>query len=231
MNPQKPTPHPPSTRTLRPLGADEDPLHLFTAETSRKATTATRLFRNEELFRAVAEAAGSASARKGLTIWCAGCSSGEEAYSLAVAAHAAFEAAGGGRLLIYGTDINTELLARARAGVYASRWQDLHARWKQRLSRYADLHDDGLVFHDWLKRLMKFGIFDVRQRPKRHTFDFISCNHVLQYYDADGQRQIAENLLSVLRPGGHIYLEGVTPVMVDKLNLQRLPGWRNLYRP
>jgi chemotaxis methyl-accepting protein methylase len=76
----------------------------------------------------------------------------------------------------------------------------------------------------------QFTLFDMRKKPKKHTFHFIVCNHVLQYYDTPGQRHIIGNLSAVLKPGGTMYLEGLTDHGLDGTNVMKVQGSSNLYR-
>ena len=240
------TPRPPaarsdviSCRATNPLSIHDDVSKVFIDERQAKATTATRLFRNEELFSALRDKAmpsyfrQSALSRRPFVIWSSGCSSGEEVYSLAMVALGEFAGKGTApNLDAFGTDINRERLALARAGCYGmpSRQAIGEAYWAL-LLRHARLEGASVRMGDDLRARCRFGVFDMRQRPKKHTFDFIVCNHVLQYYDPPGQLHILRNLQEVLKPGGHLYLEGITDGARSAMKLQKIEGQPNLFVP
>ena len=209
-----------SCRATNPLSLDDDVGRVFLDERQAKATTATRLFRNPELFAALRkrvmpaffEGAGKRRNTE-CHIWSAGCSSGEEAYSLAMVAMDDFHRRGlPPRVVCCGTDINPRCLAEAMAGLYGRPGPGAFGPegWAL-VSRYMEPEGGGgLRVRPELRSACRFGLFDLRQKPKNHTFDFIVCNHVLQYYDPPGQRHILANFKAVLRPGGRMYLEGIT---------------------
>ncbi|MCD8140422.1 MAG: methyltransferase domain-containing protein [Planctomycetaceae bacterium] len=207
---------------------------MFLDENQAKATTATRLFRNDELFAATRKVVGD-FLRENRTgkycIWSTGCSSGEEVYSMAMIALTEFEKAKKQPLLeAFGTDINPQRIAEGRMGVYGRPSKDAFAaNYWHILAKYATMSGSEVQMGDLLRSVCKFTLFDMRKTPKKHTFHFIVCNHVLQYYDAPGQRHIIGNLKAVLKPGGFLYLEGVTEHGLDGLSLQKRPEAPNLY--
>lgn len=236
--PEKPAPaRPPqiSCRATNPLSIEDNLEGVFLDETQAKATTATRLFRNNELFgatRVVVREFGKTGRGGGrFCLWSTGCSSGEEVYSIAMVALSEF-----GKwprppsLEAYGTDINPHRIAEARAGQYGRPTKDAFGpEYWRLLGTYARMDNNGVQMGEALRGICRFMLFDMRKRPKKHTFHYIVCNHVLQYYDTQGQRLIIGNLLSVLRPGGLLYLEGVTSNGLDGLPLEKYPGVSNLY--
>ncbi len=233
--PPKPSQDTISCRATNPLSLKDDLGKVFLDERQAKATTATRLFRNDELFDAIVKVAVPAFLRNNRTgkfaMWSTGCSSGEEVYSMAMIALNEFERAKRPPLMeAFGTDINRERIAEARAGVYnrPSRDSMSQAYWRL-LTSHAHLDEYQVHMGDTLRSICKFTLFDMRNCPKKHTFHFIVCNHVLQYYDAPGQRHIIGNLKAVLRPGGHMYLEGVTDQGLAGCGLKKLPDAHNLY--
>ena len=224
-----------SCRATNPLSLQDDLGKVFLDERQAKATTATRLFRNDELFSAIAKTSLPAFFKNNRSgsygMWSTGCSSGEEVYSMAMIALAEFEKAKRPPLMeAFGTDINQTRISEARGGVYNRPAKDAMSQdyWRL-LMKHAQLSDHTVQMGDTLRSLCKFTLFDMRNRPKKHTFHFIVCNHVLQYYDAPGQRHIIGNLKAVLKPGGHLYLEGITAHGLDGCGLKKLPGATNLY--
>ncbi len=235
----KPAPKAPnmqiSCRATNPLSLQDDLNKVFLDENQAKATTATRLFRNDDLFdatrRIVGEYIGNTRAGN-FTMWSTGCSSGEEVYSMAMVALGEFEKNRRNPTMeAYGTDINQNRIMEARHGVYLRPSKDAFTQnyWVL-LNKYALCEGSEVCMGDLLRQICKFTLFDMRQKPKKHTFNFIVCNHVLQYYDAPGQNVIIGNLKAVLKPGGYLYLEGCTAQGMEGLSLEKLPNTSNLFR-
>jgi chemotaxis methyl-accepting protein methylase len=224
-----------SCRVTNPLSLSDDLGKVFLDEKQAKATTATRLFRNGELFRAITKIClpaffkGTRGGR--FSIWSTGCSSGEEVYSMAMIVLSEFERRGKPPLFeAFGTDINRNRILEARAGVYTRPAREsLTKDYWRLLAAYATMDAHRIEMGDVLRSICKFALFDMRNCPKRHTFNFIVCNHVMQYYDAPGQRHIIANLKSVLRPGGHLYIEGVTDDGLAGSRLRKLHNAPYMY--
>jgi chemotaxis methyl-accepting protein methylase len=223
-----------SCRVTNPLSVQDDLSKVFLDSNQAKATTATRLFRNEDLFEGLRKLVmpDVMSRRKSMTVWSTGCSSGEEVYSLAMVALAEFAKAKRpmSAFRIFGTDISQDRINEGRSGHYGRPSANAFepAYWTL-LKRYAQVEGPSVVMGDELRSVAKFGLFDMRQKPKKHTFDFIVCNHVLQYYDNPGQLHILQNLMAVLNPGGYLYLEGITDAAVSGARIRKVQG--NFYLP
>lgn len=223
-----------SCRATNPLSIQDDLSKVFQDPTQAKATTATRLFRNEELFTATAGVVSgflSSTTRNNFSMWSAGCSSGEEVYSMAMIALYEFEKnKRQAHLEAFGTDINDQRIMEARSGRYGRPGKDAFSQnyWRL-LQKYAQIGNSAVQMGEQLMTVCKFKKFDMRNKPKNHTFNFIVCNHVLQYYDGPGQQHIIGNLKAVLKPGGKLYLEGVTDGGTKGLNLVKIQGTTNMY--
>lgn len=226
-----------SSRVLNPLGHDDDPTATFCDANQAKATTATRFFRNPCLFRALREAVVPAhlarGAERNLGVWSAGCSTGEEVYSLAMAgAEALRERKQPLRLTVFGTDISPDCLRTARIGEYRHTPGTYVATgYEDAFARYGEIAGGRWRAGEALRRAVRLGRFDLRQRPTKHTFQFIVCNHVLQYYQPAAQQTILANLKAVLCLGGFLYIEGITPDAREQAGLTPVAGFRNLYVP
>jgi len=221
-----------SFRTHQPLGADEDPSHTFCDPTQAQATTATLFFRQREIYsllkKKIAPEWIAAHPHAPLCLWSAGCSSGQETWGLAMVASDSYRKQGKFvNLKVFGTDINPERIREARAGSYPANLRD--ESFRPVLTRHAAIHGDMAIVSPALREHVRFGIFDIRQRPRKHKFAYIVCNHVLQYYHHDLQKQIVSNFLSVLEPGGLMYLEGLTPGIAGELPIQRFLAVKNVY--
>ncbi len=224
-----------SSRALNPIADGERPETVFCDKTQAKATTATLLFRNPPLFKGLRTVAlpgyFAQTTTRPFLIWSAGCSTGEEAYSLAMLVEAEFlRRKRRPHYQVFGTDINADHIRSARVGVYSGplKRYDGHPL-RGLIARFVTEQRRRLHIDPALRGKVRLGVFDIRKRPRRHRFDYIVCNHVLQYYDARGQLAIIANLRAVARPDGWLYLEGLTPGTVEEAGLKRHPEHRHLF--
>lgn len=226
-----------SSRALNPLTHHDDPSRTFCDATQARATTATQLFRDREMLAALRKIVMPGymqrRIRKGLEIWSAGCSSGEEAYSLAIVAlHELQLLKEPERLTVFGTDISAEQLSKAKSGTYLERSSSgTLAHYQPLLQRFATTEHGIVRMGAKVRGHVKFGRFDLRCRPRTHTFDYIVCNHVFQYYDDNAQANFVRNFLAVLNPGGLLFIEGLTARAQQLCSLNKLPGARCLFQP
>ncbi len=134
--------------------------------------------------------------RAGLRIWCAGCASGEEPYTLAIARP---------DLHIVATDADPHLLARARQGRYRrSSLKELPPDW---LARAFVREGDHYAIRPEYTVAIKWRLEDIRETMPDGPFDLIFCRYlVFTYFDASLQREIYERLRARLAPGGEILI-------------------------
>ena len=226
-----------SSRAMNPLTHHDDPSATFCDATQAKATTATQLFRSAEMLQALRERViptyMERRIRKGLDLWSAGCSSGEEPYSLAVVGLSELEKLKEpARLTIFATDISDDQLRKGKAGQYlVNSSSGTLPSYRNILAKYATIGTDIIQMGPQLRQHVKFGKFDLRCRPKSHTFDYIVCNHVFQYYDDNAQINFVRNFLAVLNPGGLLFIEGLTARAQAEAGLQKVPNTRSLFLP
>ena len=145
------------------------------------------------------------SANDEIRVWSAGCSSGEEAYSLAIL----FAEVLGideciRRLKIYGTDVDEEALREARAGVYSAKSLDTLS--PQLREQYFEENGGRYAFRPDLRRRVIFGRHDITRDAPISRLDLLVCRNTLMYFNAEAQSQIMERFHFALRPGGHLFL-------------------------
>ena len=161
----------------------------------------TYFFRQREHFDLLAQL--PSLRRPQLTVWSAGCSSGEEAYSLAATLRSltSLEAP---QLTVWGTDVNAASLAVARSAQYG-RWS-----WRDTSSAAARPHEARVL--DPLNRacvqfarhnLLETPIFDGGEGPR---FDLVFCRNVLVYFSPPAAARALAAILEALRPGGWLVL-------------------------
>ena len=141
-----------------------------------------------------------------INVWSAGCSSGEEPYSVAMLAREA-GLKPGVDVHVYASDISRRMMRRARKGVYREasfRETDPHLREKYFIEK-----DRLWQISDDLKRDVDFIHLNLLNKSKialLRTMDVILCRNVIIYFDTDTKCQVIRTFYEKLRPGGHLLL-------------------------
>jgi chemotaxis protein methyltransferase CheR len=150
----------------------------------------------------------SAQQRQDLRVWCAGCSTGEEAYMLLMLMYeflgnqySAWQAG------ILATDISARALAVARAGVYAGeRVNNLPPELKKKYMRNLDGGD--WAVSDQLKQgavLRRFNLMNV-SFPFKKPFQIIFCRNVMIYFDSSTRDALVRKFYQCTEPGGYLFI-------------------------
>ncbi|MFN8581670.1 MAG: protein-glutamate O-methyltransferase CheR [Gemmatimonadaceae bacterium] len=183
-----------------PARGSDEVLQLINSMTTNK----TSFFREPHHLDYLNQVVFPAAAGRVLRIWSAGCSSGEEPYSIAMMAVAA-----GVHATILATDIDTNVLARARAGRYDAAQadsvpSDLRARFFRPVSGDGRTLEVVPSIRDMV---------DVRRVnlnadawPSGDAFDVIFCRNVVIYFDRQTQRRLFSRLAAALTPDGVLAL-------------------------
>ncbi len=140
-----------------------------------------------------------------LRIWCAGCSSGQEPYTLAIVLQEALTPAQRSDTLILATDISSKILTAAREGVYDD--EEVDGVSPQQLRRWFTPGRDGAKtehrVNDELRRMIRFARLNLMEAwSMRGPFDFIFCRNVMIYFDRPTQENLVRRFYGLLRPGG-----------------------------
>lgn len=138
-------------------------------------------------------------------VWSAGCSTGEEPYTLRIAFEEGLGTRWKGDLRIVATDISSEVVDRAKEGVYRER--SIRFVPKEALKTYFD--DDGTGAYrvkDALRSSIEFRVNNLlKDRPPVDRVDVIFCRNVMIYFDKSTQQRLAdEYFASVLDPKGYL---------------------------
>ena len=143
-----------------------------------------------------------------LRIWSAGCSSGEEAYSVAIATDQFFKQTQ--RLLnlkIRATDISSNVLKQAREGIYPL--DHVENLGKEVMEKYFHKLSDGRYqVSGPLMRSVQFeklNLMDEFKKPIRR-FHIIFCRNVMIYFKTDTKEKLSEKLYDMLEPGGYFFI-------------------------
>jgi two-component system CheB/CheR fusion protein len=139
--------------------------------------------------------------------WSAGCASGEEAYSLAIAVAELLPEAESvaSRLKVYGTDTDRAALEEARKGVYAEPRLE-HVSDIRRRQFFHAHGEDRAVIDAGIRAAVVFGGLDLLTKPPIPHLDLIVCRNVLIYFDREGQSRVMDKFRFALRPGGYLFL-------------------------
>ncbi len=170
--------------------------------------------------------------RKRLSIWCAGCSSGQEAYSLAMSFADEKLRWGGWQIEIVGTDLSKAAIQRAKAGTY-SQFEVQRGLPVMQMIRYFDELGGG----DWrisetLRRQVRFearNIIDTPPAPGR--FDIILCRNLLLYFSPDMRRLAFNRLAAAIAPDGALMLGAGETVLGQTDRFASDAECRGLYIP
>lgn len=142
-----------------------------------------------------------------LRAWVAGCSTGEEAYSLAIAFAEVQETLPEAQrrpLQIFATDLNADAIAAARSGRYAK--TDVRGLTPQRLDRFFVERPDGVQVDQRIRDMVLFAQHDVILDPPFTRLDLLSCRNLMIYFGTALQRRLVPLFHYSLRPGGALLL-------------------------
>ncbi|HVR60546.1 MAG TPA: CheR family methyltransferase [Polyangia bacterium] len=157
------------------------------------------------------------SGRRDVRIWCAGCSTGEEVYTLALLLQAAIAASGVPSLgvwnaTILGTDLSAPTLQRARAGTYAlvaglNSFRDVPEFARHHFADVLSAADTQWSADAELRRLTRFAQHNlVVDPPALRDVDLILCRNTFIYFDDAQSRAALASLEEALRPGGALLM-------------------------
>jgi two-component system CheB/CheR fusion protein len=145
----------------------------------------------------------------GLRAWVVGCSTGEEAYSLAMAFTEVVEALPEYRaqdLQVFATDLNADAIAVARGGHYPA--TIAHDLSPQRLARFFTERAGGFQIDKRIRAMVLFAQHDVILDPPFTRLDIVSCRNLMIYFGATLQQRLVPLFHYALRPGGVLLLGG-----------------------
>jgi two-component system CheB/CheR fusion protein len=140
-----------------------------------------------------------------IRVWCAGCASGEEAYSLAILLGEALgQDAFRERVKIFATDIDEDALAQARQASYGpDAVAEIAADQRE---RYFEQAVTRFLFRNDLRRSVIFGRHDLMQDAPISRLDLLVCRNVLMYFNAEAQARILSNLHFAMNDSGYLFL-------------------------
>jgi len=193
---------------LRGPGAVDELEHIVNAIT----TNITHFFREphhfEHLHDEVLRPIAAQKPKRRVRLWSAGCSSGEEPHTIAMVASDVFKQSEGWDVLVLATDIDTNMLARGKSGLYDLAAADtIPETYRKRYVRRVN-HDPGKIqIADEVRGLIRFKHLNLLQPwPMKGPFDAIFCRNVAIYFDKPTQRALFNRYADMLAMGGYFYL-------------------------
>lgn len=145
-----------------------------------------------------------------LNIWSAGCSIGAEPYSLSMIMK---ELTPGKQHRILATDLDIEILAKAKKGVYME--NEIKSLSPERRKKYFDaLPDNKFAVKEDVKSCIEFKRHNLLKDPFEKGFDLILCRNVVIYFTEEAKDQLYTRFFEALKPGGILFV-GATEAILN----------------
>ncbi|CAL66655.1 chemotaxis protein CheB [Christiangramia forsetii] len=173
----------------------------------------TNFFRDQEIFKNLSSSVfpkilENKNTDKTIRVWIAGCSTGEEVYSIAISLLEYLKSQKEGtqnyKIQIFGTDINEIAISKARRGIYKA--NEVEGISNEILETYFTKTDGSYHVHKDLRELCVFSLHNFLKDPPFGKMDFMSCRNVLIYLQPYLQKKALINFHYALNPGGLLLL-------------------------
>ncbi|HEY4029606.1 MAG TPA: protein-glutamate O-methyltransferase CheR [Caulobacteraceae bacterium] len=205
---------------------------LIWATVEALASTETQFFRDRSPFQQIATGVLPALARKGrqtVNAWCAGCSTGQEPYSLAILAEEERGKHGPMSLDILATDISERSLEKAAAGIY-TQFEVQRGLPSRLLVKYFDKVDENWVLQGRIRQAVRTQRQNLLTDVKGSgPFDLILCRNVVSAFDPAVARQVLEQISGALAPDGYLVMGAYETSAHHSPCFRAVPGLRGLY--
>lgn len=145
--------------------------------------------------------------QKNLRIWSAGCSTGEEPYTIGIILREKIRDLNSWHMEIFANDISEQVLYTARRGIYSR--STLRSTDKFIIEKYFINEPEGYRISDDIKKLVKFSHMNLTDNRKIKTLsniDVIFCRNVMIYFSDEVKKNIVRQYYNCLRPGGYLYI-------------------------
>ena len=179
---------------------------------------------------ALPKLARSRESSRRIRIWSAGCSTGQEAYSLAMLFAESQANWREWTIDILATDVSSSVIERARSGVY-TQFEVQRGLGIKQMIRWFEEGEDGWRAVEALRKPVRFQVHNLLEQPPHPAqFDIILCRNVLLYLCAEKRALAFERLASALAPDGWLMLGAGETVIGQTRKLASDPKARGLYR-
>lgn len=167
-------------------------------------------FRNREKFDELARTIlpGLLNTRPSLKVWSAGCSTGQEPYTVGIILS---EVAPGTRHRIVATDINMSAICLAREAVYTR--DDVKEVKPELVKKYFTAEGDKLRLKDSVRQMVEFRVHNLLADAYEQDCDLILCRNVMIYFTEDAKARVFKGFNASLRPGGVLFIGGTETIM------------------
>src|SRR5215469_11820170 len=171
----------------------------------------------------------NADNHRDIRVWSAGCASGEEAYSLAIAfAEALGIEETAKRVKIYGTDVDEDALRDARTGIYTAK--ALEAISPDLRDKYFEKNGAQFAFRPDLRRRVIFGRHDITRDAPISRLDLLVCRNTLMYFNVEAQAQVIDRFHFALREGGELFLGKAEMLLSDSERFEVVSMRQRIFR-
>jgi len=169
------------------------------------------------------------AAKKALRIWCAASSSGQEPYTIAMILKEEQAKFAGWKIEIVGTDISTEMLEKAKAGVY-SQFEVQRGLPIQLLVKYFKKKDEVWQIDAAIRAMVQYKEWNLLTDLKAlGQFDVVFCRNVLIYFDQPTKSKVLGNIAGLMPDDGFLYLGGAETVLGISDKFKPIPNQRGIY--
>jgi chemotaxis protein methyltransferase CheR len=167
--------------------------------------------------------------KQSIRIWSAACSSGQEPYTLAMLLREHDSLLAGWNIEIVATDLSTEILDRAKAGLY-SQFEVQRGLPINLLVKYFKQIGDRWQIDDGIRSMVKFKPFNLLGSfASLGNFDIVFCRNVLIYFDPATKTAVLEKIADLMPADGYLYLGGAETVLGTTNRFQVITGQRGIY--
>jgi chemotaxis protein methyltransferase CheR len=233
----------PLARKAGLAGLDELIARIRTGATALGADVVEAMTTNETFFfrdkipfdhlreAVIPELLQSRAARKGLRIWCAAASTGQEPYSIAMCLKEMGAQLAGWRIEIIGTDISPQVLEKSKSGIY-TQFEVQRGLPIQLLVKYFKQNGEVWQIAPEIRSMIQYRPLNLLQDfSHMGKFDVIFCRNVLIYFDQDMKTNIFGRLAKTVEPDGFLALGAAETVVGLTDAFKPHADRRGLYRP
>jgi len=166
---------------------------------------------------------------RSIRIWSAACSSGQEPYSLAMILNENAAKLQGWRIEILATDLSSEILSRAREGLY-SQFEVQRGLPIQLLVKYFQQVGDRWQISKEIRDMVQYRPFNLlHPMAPLGRFDVVFCRNVLIYFDQPTKTKVLDGIAGQMAEDGFLYLGGAETVLGVTERFQLISGQRGIY--
>lgn len=170
------------------------------------------------------------AARKQIRIWSAACSSGQEPYTLAMMLKEEAARLAGWKVEIVATDLSTEILNKAKEGLY-SQFEVQRGLPITLLMKHFAQEGEKWRISDEIRSMVSYRPFNLLENPASlGSFDVVFCRNVLIYFDQATKGQVLSRVAQIMPADGYLYLGGAETVLGISDSFEVVPGQRGIYR-